>query len=421
MHSPALACPIRGLASFGCERMTRTIDLTFTRQDKAASHYHYLPFDVPDGTTRIDIGFALERSDHCQLDFGLHRPDGHRVSECDRFAGLVRRGARRLLHRHRRCHPGYLHGPIVSGEWRVVIGLCNVPAGGAALAVTIRLDAAPRPVKAEPVRTDPVRKGGGWYRGDLHCHTYHSDAQGSPETLHAAARQAGLDFLAVADHNTTTQRGYFYPASSADLVFVRATEVTTNEGHANAFGVEGMIDYRLTRPGDVHRLVDHVHARGGILSINHDKPTIPWRYELPRADCMEVWQSTWIEWNWISLARYQHRLAAGLRISAIGGSDYHQPADLKPEGPFVLARPTTVLYLDELSESSVIEAMKAGNGYITGRSERAPPVDHRGRPTDGQPRPPGERGARRGARCRWRPTGLDRCPWGTRKHGHPWG
>ena len=121
----------------------------------------------------------------------------------------------------------------------------------------------------------------------------------------------------------------------------------------------------MTKPGDVHRLVDHVHARGGIMSINHDKPTIPWRYELPRVDCMEVWQSTWIEWNWISLARYQHRLAAGLRISAIGGSDYHQPADLEPEGPFVLARPTTVLYLDELSETAVLEAMKAGNGYIT--------------------------------------------------------
>ena len=54
--------------------MTRTIDLTFTRQDKAASHYHYLPFDVPEGTTRIDIGFALKRSDDCQLDFGLLDP-----------------------------------------------------------------------------------------------------------------------------------------------------------------------------------------------------------------------------------------------------------------------------------------------------------------------------------------------------------
>ena len=208
--------------------MTRTIDLTFTRQDKAASHYHYVPFDVPEGTTRIDIGFALERSDECQLDFGLLDPTATDFPSATRPAGLV--AAERATHSSPR--PTMPHRAISTarscpGQWRVVIGLCNVPAEGAALGVTIRLDAAPRPVKAQPVRTDPVRKGAGWYKGDLHCHTYHSDAAGSPETLHAAARQAGLDFLAVADHNTTTQRGYFYPASSPDLVFVRAMEVTT--------------------------------------------------------------------------------------------------------------------------------------------------------------------------------------------------
>src|SRR5262249_21561295 len=78
-----------------------------------------------------------------------------------------------------------------------------------------------------------------------------------------------------------------------------------------------------------------------------------------------AWQSTWIEWNWISLARYQHRLAAGLRVSAIGGSDYHPPEELRPESPFVLARPTTVLWLEELSEDAIVRAMKAGHGYIT--------------------------------------------------------
>jgi hypothetical protein len=231
------------------------------------------------------------------------------------------------------------------------------------------------------VRPEPVRKGAGWYKGDLHCHTYHSDAAGSPETLHAAARQAGLDFLGVADHNTVTQRRYFYPQSSPDLVFVRAMEVTTTHGHANAYGVEGMIDFRMTQAGDVHKLLDHIHARGGLWSVNHDKPTIPWDYEFPRVDCMEVWQSTWIEWNWISLARYQHRLAGGLRISAIGGSDYHQPTELQPESPYTLARPTTVLYLEELSEAAILKALKAGHGYIT----EDPSGPHLSITADGQP------------------------------------
>jgi AcrR family transcriptional regulator len=183
----------------------------------------------------------------------------------------------------------------------------------------------------------------------------------------AAVRElfSGADFLAVSDHNTVTQRRYFHPHSSADLVFVRAMEVTTDSGHANVFGVDDWIDFRMERPEDAHRLSRIVHEKGGLLSVNHDKPPIPWRYELPELDCMEVWQQAWLSRNWISLARYQERLAAGLRISAIGGSDFHQPAELVPEGPLALARPTTVLWLEELSEDAVLAAMKAGRGYVT--------------------------------------------------------
>ncbi len=361
--------------------MTRTIEVTLTRQDKATSPYYYIPFDVPEGTTRIDLRLAVKRSEECQLDLGLLDPTAEGFPSATGLRGWSG-GARDVLFTATDdATPGYLYGQISPGRWRVIIGIYRVPAEGAAISLTIQLDETPRPVKAQPIRTEPVRRGSGWYKGDLHCHTHHSDADGSPETLHAAARQAGLDFLAVADHNTTTQRSYFYPESSPDLVFVRATEVTTGEGHANAYGLDGMVDYRVAGPDDVHRLVDHIHSRGGIVSINHDKPTIPWTYALPQVDCMEVWQSTWIEWNWISLARYQHRLAAGLRISAIGGSDYHQPIDLQPEGPFVLARPTTVLYLEELSEAAVLKAMKAGHGYIT----ESPSGPHLSISADGRP------------------------------------
>jgi hypothetical protein len=70
-------------------------------------------------------------------------------------------------------------------------------------------------------------------------------------------------------------------------------------------------------------------------------------------------------WNWVALERYQQRLASGRHLSAIGGSDFHQPDRLMPEGPLVLARPTTVLWLDELSEDAILAAMKAGHGYVT--------------------------------------------------------
>ncbi|MGB3338180.1 MAG: CehA/McbA family metallohydrolase [Devosia sp.] len=345
--------------------MSQTITARITRADQAASPYFYIPFDVPAGTTRIDVTLAYPKADDCVIDLGAFDPRDTGYPTSEGFRGWSGGARDRYFIATNDATPGYVHGEIQPGRWTVILGLYKVPEAGVDVSVAVTLDSTPRTLEPQPIRAFPVRQGAGWYKGDLHCHTFHSDAKGSPELLHAAARQAGLDFLAIADHNTTTQRRYFHPQSSPDLVFVRAMEVTTAEGHANAYGVDEWIDFRMTRPSDAHTLAKLVHDKGGLLSINHDKPPIAWEYELPEADCQEVWQSTWMAWNWIALNRWQQRLVSGLRLSAIGGSDYHQPAQLMAEGPLVLARPTTVLWLPELSEDTVLAAMKSGHGYIT--------------------------------------------------------
>ncbi|MEI3851036.1 MULTISPECIES: CehA/McbA family metallohydrolase [Ensifer] len=336
-----------------------------TRKHQAADPYFYVPFDVPEGVTRIDATLSYPKSEQCIIDLGVLDPRATDYPTDQGFRGWSGGARDRFFVATDDATPGYIHGEMPSGQWKVILGLYKIPEDGVEALVTVDYDSGPRAIAPQPERRFPVRKGAGWYRGDLHCHTFHSDAAGSPELLHAAARHAGLDFLAVADHNTITQRRYFHPHSSADLIFVRAMEVTTAVGHANVFGVDDWIDFRMTRPEHAHTLARLVHERGGLLSINHDKPTIPWDYDLPEIDCMEVWQSHWLAWNWVSLQRYQQRLASGLKISAIGGSDFHQPARLMPEGPLVLARPTTVVFLGELSEEAVLGAMKAGHGYVT--------------------------------------------------------
>ncbi|MVT01004.1 CehA/McbA family metallohydrolase [Devosia marina] len=342
-----------------------TITTHVTRADQAANPYFYIPFDVPEATTRIDVVLTYAKAEDCIIDLGAFDPRDTGYPTQQGFRGWSGGARDRFFIATDDATPGYIHGEIQPGTWNVILGLYQVPVAGADVTVTITLDSAHRRLEPQPARTFPVRSEPGWYRGDLHCHTFHSDAKGSPELLHAAANQAGLDFLAVADHNTITQRRYFHPQSSPELIFVRAMEVTTAVGHANVYGMDEWVDFRMTHLSDAHVLERLVHEKGGLLSINHDKPTIPWDYEFPVADCQEVWQSTWLAWNWISLERYQQRLAAGQRISAIGGSDYHQPDRLMPEGPLVLARPTTVLFLPELSEDAVLAAMKAGHGYVT--------------------------------------------------------
>ncbi|HQZ11248.1 MAG TPA: CehA/McbA family metallohydrolase [Devosia sp.] len=341
------------------------ITVHVTRADQAANPYYYIPFDVPAGTTRIDVTLAYAKAEDCIIDLGAFDPRDTGYPTAEGFRGWSGGARDSFFIATDDATPGYVHGEIQPGRWNAILGLYKVPEAGADATVTIALDSAPRALLPQPARTFPVRRAAGWYRGDLHSHTYHSDARGAPELLHAAAKQAGLDFLAIADHNTITQRRYFHPQSSPDLVFIRAMEVTTAVGHANVYGVDAWIDFRMTRPADAHVLARLVHEKGGLLSINHDKPTIPWDYEFPEADCQEVWQSTWMAWNWVSLERYQRRLASGMRLSAIGGSDFHQPDRLLPEGPLVLARPTTVLWLPELSEEAVLQAMKAGRGYVT--------------------------------------------------------
>jgi predicted metal-dependent phosphoesterase TrpH len=345
--------------------VTHDLTVRLTPADQARSPYFYVPFDVPEGTSRIDVRMAYRQTEDCVIDLGCLDPRITGYPSAEGFRGWSGGARDRFFVATDDATPGYIHGPMPAGAWQVILGLYKVPPEGAEVRLSIDLDATPRQTLHQPARTFPVRESAGWYRGDLHCHTFHSDALGAPDVLHAAARQAGLDFLAVCDHNTISQRRYFHPHSSPGLVFVRGMEVTTATGHANVYGVDDWIDFRMTRPSDAHVLARLVHARGGLLSVNHDKPTIPWDYELPKIDCMEVWQSAWMAWNWVSLDRWQQRLAAGLRICAIGGSDFHQPETLQPEGPLVLARPTTVLRMPALSEDNVLIAMREGRGYVT--------------------------------------------------------
>ena len=81
----------------------------------------------------------------------------------------------------------------------------RAPAGvGVELQVeTSRSSLGPTPALA-PRPDEPIRRGEAWYAGDLHVHTLHSDGSVSAAAAARAAREAGLDFIAITDHNNTT-------------------------------------------------------------------------------------------------------------------------------------------------------------------------------------------------------------------------
>ena len=353
-----------------------TFDLTvwLSHADKAMSPYFYVPIDMPAGTTRVDLSMTYPKADNCVIDLGLFDTGFAPYPATTGFRGWSGGARESVFVATDDATPGYLPGPLQAGTWRIVLGLYRLPAEPVQVHVVISFDSFARATIALPPRSRVSRSGAGWYRGDLQSHCHHSDAAGGPELLHASAKAAGLDFLAVTDHNTISQRRYFNQASSPELIFVRGIEVTTEFGHANVFGTDEWIDFRFEQLDDSAIMAARVRELGGVLSINHDKPTIEWQWPRPQTDCMEVWQSAWPALNAISLAKYQGLLATGRRITAIGGSDYHQPATLEEDNPLFLGRPTTVLHLDELSETTILGALRSGFGYVT-ESPRGPHLE----------------------------------------------
>lgn len=107
---------------------------------------------------------------------------------------------------------------------RVAILAALALAGGyLAFGLWVRAERAPR--------IDPSP---GWIRGAWHVHTTRSDGRGTLDEIVRAAREAGLQFVVVTDHNVLTpeEEGY-----REGVLVVQATEASTRYGHVVAIGV----------------------------------------------------------------------------------------------------------------------------------------------------------------------------------------
>ncbi len=330
------------------------------------SHYLYVPVDIPCGVTRMDVELTYDKDPDSLVDIGLFDPRAGAFPTQEGFRGWSGGARDSFFLGPGDATPGYVAGEMLPGRWMILLGLVSIPESGLPIRLAARVSNAPVDETDNPETTVPRHRGPGWYRGDCHAHTFHSDARGAPEVLHEEARIAGLDFLFITDHNNMTAwSNYFRSVSSEELLFLPGMEVTTLGGHANALGISRWVDFRVELSRDPAILAQQVAAAGGLLSINHDKPPIPWRHPRPRIDCIEVWQRHWLAANDVSLARYDRLLGKGRRITAIGGSDYHQPATIDHTVPFRLGTPTTVLCCEELSQDGVIRALKSGQAYVT--------------------------------------------------------
>jgi predicted metal-dependent phosphoesterase TrpH len=360
------------------KRKRRTIELTghLSLEDKVVSAYRMLPFDVPAGIARLEVSYSFADDDPGGfmrpagnvLDIGLFDTRGSEFLHAGGFRGWSGATRREFFLAPDEATPGYLPGPIVPGRWQIALGLHRILPQGCDYRVTVRLYAgeASRPTPFILPPWPVLRREPGWYRGDLHCHSHHSDGSGSLADLAAVARTQRLDFLAVTEHNTISHLPHLAAHTGPDLLLIPGQEITTERGHANAWGIRRWHEFRCDRRDQMAQVAADVRAEGALISINHPKEDgPPWEFgDEAQFDCLEVWQAPWFVFNDQSLALWNRLLRQGHRITAVGGSDQHQSSFDGQVGDLAVGKPCTWVYAEELSVTGVLAGLKAGRVFI---------------------------------------------------------
>ena len=341
--------------------------------------YRYLLFDMPAGARRLEVSYHFERPDEGPadaVDIGVFDSRGidFLAGGFRGWSGSARSG---FFITPSQATPGYIRGPLSPGPWRLLLGCPLKRSEQLGYRVELSLDIEPGADAEEdppPIgrpshgRSAPPSSGGGWYRGDFHSHTVHSDGYNTIDEYVVEARRVGLDFLAITDHNTSS---HFEEIAERpvrnDLLLIPGEEITTAWGHANVWGTGGWVDFRCTDDAGMQRVLEFVHAQGGLFSPNHPKRGYPWEYEGVRGyRVVEAWQGPWRFANTESLDFWERRLRDGERVTAVGGSDCHAIPPAAPIHPWTLGNPCTWVYTQRpLDEAAVLDAVRAGHVFCS--------------------------------------------------------
>jgi hypothetical protein len=382
-----LFAAIGGIAQGPAETQpTYVLKGQFTGADN--NTYRALSFEVPAGTHRITVVFSNTAVDQrTVIDLGMYDPD--------RLRGWSGSDKKWFTISDIDATASYLPGPTQAGTWKLQLGVPNIRKGVTSeytakiyLGKTIELPNIPETV------VKPIRAEAGWYQGDLHDHTGHSD--GKCASMHDGnvfcpefkvlqkATSLGLDFVAVTDHNTVSHHDALkkWQPYFDRLLLIRGREVTTFFGHANAFGTSDEINFRVAPGWTATDMAKQVRAEGGVLSLNH--PIRP-----SGEECMGCGWTAPIDWSVVDgieavngidpdtpysgIPFWQARLNEGHRITMIGGSDDHNlPEVAGIRG--ALGVPTTVVYAMDLSEKRVLDGIRAGHVFLKPKGPKGPSV-----------------------------------------------
>ncbi len=362
------------------------IILQLTGELGGADHesYREVPFTVPAGVSRITVEVEYDREDRTVVDLGLFDPE--------RFRGWSGGNKAQFTLTESDATPSYLPGPLPPGEWRLILGVPNIrPDSLANFTADITLESGPAALTRGFAATALVDEPG-WYRGELHAHTGHSDGsclsqsgQIVPCPVYrtvARAGELGMDFIAVTEHNATSHHQSLHELQLAfdRTVLISGREITTFYGHANIFGTTAFIDFR-SQNNDLDPVLEQARAAGAFISINH--PGLPsgetcmgcgWTAltDFSVVDAVEVINGSVLDADdgdlrgrFSAIPFWEDLLNQGYRVAAIAGSDNHN-ADLRAFSNRLssLGEVTTVIQAESLSQTALLDGLRNGRAFI---------------------------------------------------------
>ncbi len=385
----ALVCLLFAHPGHRAMAVERQPDLTLGGEITGKDHQSYreVPFDVPAGTTRITVQFDYTgRESKTTIDLGLLDPDGLRGwSGGNKSVFTVSASD---------ATPSYLPGAIRPGKWSLLLGIPNIRKDTRAeFTARIWLSREGDPYWHPDIANPPLLEESGWYRGDLHLHDAHSDGscrsrKGAkvpcPLFLTAqAAAERGLDFVAITDHNTTSQANAIRELQPYfdDLLLMPGREITTFSGHANLIGSAAPLDFRVDQDRDWNALLSDAARLQGIVSINHPvRPSgeicMGCGWTAPNVDrsllqAVEVVNGMDADTPYSGIPFWESLLNAGYRLTAIGGSDNHDASQTVPGlGGGPVGMPMTVVHAQALAMPEILAGLRAGHAFVDVQGSR---------------------------------------------------
>ncbi|QCR24478.1 CehA/McbA family metallohydrolase [Pontibacter sp. SGAir0037] len=331
----------------------------------------YVPFTVPEGVTEIRVKETYSDKGKNVLNLGIYGPEGFELGNTAGFRGWSGGAKTEFFMNASEASTGYVAGKIKAGIWNILIYPSTITAEGInwQLDVILVKGVNKAPFKISPA-PETVNNKPGWYRGDLHMHTFHSDGKRSQQKLLQEAKANGLDFIVSTEHNTNSANLSWGQYKTDKLLVINGEEVTTTAfGHWNAIGLSptSWIEWRYT-PEDnmIGTYLNQVKADGGLAIINHpfynEERINSFGFDADLFDGIEVWNghAKWNQLDELALEWWDSLLRQGKRKIAIAASDSHTPE--LSDNP--VGSPHTVVQAEALSRKEIMAGLRAGKAYL---------------------------------------------------------